>query len=213
MLKKDHELYVSKIFIVALSHLCRFFYSCCNIAKLFLLSGWHICSVCQKASHYMCYTCTYSLCKGCTKNADYFHVRGKKGFCSMCMRTIMLIENKDQGNNEKVYHMRHGVDRFLILHASLKEGALLVLSLLGTICLLHITMSLESIISFWLHIFWASKVRLVCPHENEQFYSSGTGSGYQFKIANFLLSSVCFLSCLAIFSTPYIPIDETPFTF
>ncbi|KAH0701651.1 hypothetical protein KY285_015929 [Solanum tuberosum] len=64
--------------------------------------GWHICSVCQKASHYMCYTCTYSLCKGCTKNADYFHVRGKKGFCSMCMRTIMLIENKDQGNNEKV---------------------------------------------------------------------------------------------------------------
>ncbi|KAJ8558333.1 hypothetical protein K7X08_005099 [Anisodus acutangulus] len=64
--------------------------------------GWHICSVCQKASHYMCYTCTYSLCKGCTKDADYFRVRGKKGFCSMCMRTIMLIENKDQGNNEKV---------------------------------------------------------------------------------------------------------------
>ncbi|KAJ8549177.1 hypothetical protein K7X08_032884 [Anisodus acutangulus] len=64
--------------------------------------GWHICSVCQKASHYMCYTCTYSFCKGCTKDADYFRVRGKKGFCSMCMRTIMLIENKDQGNNEKV---------------------------------------------------------------------------------------------------------------
>ncbi|CAN4109855.1 unnamed protein product [Withania somnifera] len=64
--------------------------------------GWHICSVCQKASHYMCYTCTYSLCKGCAKHADYFRVRGKKGFCSMCMRTIMLIENKDQGNNEKV---------------------------------------------------------------------------------------------------------------
>ncbi|XP_059285232.1 zinc finger CCCH domain-containing protein 44-like [Lycium ferocissimum] len=71
-----------------------------NNAKWFC--GWHICSVCQKASHYMCYTCTYSLCKGCTKNADYFRVRGKKGFCSMCMRTIMLIENKDQGNNEKV---------------------------------------------------------------------------------------------------------------
>lgn len=49
------------------------------------------------------------------------------------MRTIMLIENKDQGNNEKVYHMHHGIDRFLILHVSLKEGVLLVLSVLGTI--------------------------------------------------------------------------------
>uniref|UniRef100_J3LJ69 Zinc finger CCCH domain-containing protein 44 n=1 Tax=Oryza brachyantha TaxID=4533 RepID=J3LJ69_ORYBR len=25
--------------------------------------GWHICSSCEKAVHYMCYTCTYSLCK------------------------------------------------------------------------------------------------------------------------------------------------------
>nr|GMC67763.1 zinc finger CCCH domain-containing protein 44-like [Ipomoea batatas] len=64
--------------------------------------GWHICSVCQKASHYMCYTCTYSLCKGCITNADYFSVRGNKGFCSTCMRTIMLIENKDEANKEMV---------------------------------------------------------------------------------------------------------------
>lgn len=32
------------------------------------------------------------------------------------MRTIMLIENKEQGNNEKVYHMHRGIDRFLVLH-------------------------------------------------------------------------------------------------
>ncbi|KAL2552743.1 zinc finger CCCH domain-containing protein 44-like [Forsythia ovata] len=64
--------------------------------------GWHICSVCRKASHYLCYTCTYSLCKGCTKDADYVCVRGNKGFCTTCMRTIMLIENKDQANNESV---------------------------------------------------------------------------------------------------------------
>ncbi|XP_051140700.1 zinc finger CCCH domain-containing protein 44 [Andrographis paniculata] len=64
--------------------------------------GWHICSVCRKASHYMCYTCTYSLCKGCTKNQDYVSVRGNKGFCSMCMKMVMLIENKDQANNEPV---------------------------------------------------------------------------------------------------------------
>ncbi|KAL5821248.1 hypothetical protein ACOSQ3_023130 [Xanthoceras sorbifolium] len=64
--------------------------------------GWHICSSCQKASHYLCYTCTYSLCKGCTKDADYVCVRGNKGFCGICMRTIMLIENITIGNQEKV---------------------------------------------------------------------------------------------------------------
>ncbi|PPD74253.1 hypothetical protein GOBAR_DD28821 [Gossypium barbadense] len=37
--------------------------------------GWHICSTCQKASYYMCYTCTYSLCKNCTKDADYLNVQ------------------------------------------------------------------------------------------------------------------------------------------
>lgn len=61
--------------------------------------GWHICSTCQKASHYVCYTCTYSLCKGCTKDADYVSVRGNKGFCGTCMRTILLIE-KFQLNKE-----------------------------------------------------------------------------------------------------------------
>nr|XP_016514497.1 PREDICTED: zinc finger CCCH domain-containing protein 44-like isoform X1 [Nicotiana tabacum] len=48
----------------------------------------------------MCFTCTYSVCKGCTRNADYFRIRGNKGFCSTCMRMIMLIENIDQGNKE-----------------------------------------------------------------------------------------------------------------
>ncbi|KAI4327694.1 hypothetical protein L6164_020123 [Bauhinia variegata] len=62
--------------------------------------GWHICSVCRKASYYMCYTCPYSLCKGCTKGADYVSVRGNKGLCGICMRTIMLIENSAQGNKE-----------------------------------------------------------------------------------------------------------------
>lgn len=66
-----------------------------------VLSGWHICISCQKASHYMCYTCTFSLCKGCTKDADYQCVRGNKGFCGTCMRTVMLIENL-QGSTEMV---------------------------------------------------------------------------------------------------------------
>ncbi|KAJ0646776.1 putative chromatin regulator PHD family [Helianthus annuus] len=64
--------------------------------------GWHICSICQKTAHHMCYTCTYSLCKGCIRKADYVCVRGDKGFCTICMKTIMLIENNGQGEDGKV---------------------------------------------------------------------------------------------------------------
>ncbi|TKY70452.1 Zinc finger CCCH domain-containing protein 44 [Spatholobus suberectus] len=60
--------------------------------------GWHICSACGKGSHYMCYTCTYSWCKGCTKNADFVSVRENKGLCGTCKRTILLIENCAQGD-------------------------------------------------------------------------------------------------------------------
>uniref|UniRef100_A0A0D9XLG8 Zinc finger CCCH domain-containing protein 44 n=1 Tax=Leersia perrieri TaxID=77586 RepID=A0A0D9XLG8_9ORYZ len=58
--------------------------------------GWHICSSCEKAVHYMCYTCTYSLCKGCIKQGKFFGVRGNKGFCDTCYSTILLIESKDE---------------------------------------------------------------------------------------------------------------------
>ncbi|XP_022741080.1 zinc finger CCCH domain-containing protein 44-like isoform X2 [Durio zibethinus] len=68
----------------------------------FVIAGWHICSTCQKSSYYMCYTCTYSLCKNCTKDADYLNVRGNKGFCGMCMRTVVLIENSTLENKEMV---------------------------------------------------------------------------------------------------------------
>ncbi|XP_012571438.1 zinc finger CCCH domain-containing protein 19 [Cicer arietinum] len=61
--------------------------------------GWHICSNCEKNAFYMCYTCTFSLCKGCIKDAVMLCVRGNKGFCETCMRTVMLIEQNEQGNN------------------------------------------------------------------------------------------------------------------
>ncbi|XP_040383977.1 zinc finger CCCH domain-containing protein 19-like isoform X2 [Oryza brachyantha] len=44
----------------------------------------------------MCYTCTYSLCKGCIKQGKFFGVRGNKGFCDTCFGTILLIESKDE---------------------------------------------------------------------------------------------------------------------
>ncbi|XP_062200991.1 uncharacterized protein LOC133903589 [Phragmites australis] len=59
--------------------------------------GWHICSSCEKAVQYMCYTCTYSVCKGCIKQGKFFGVRGNKGFCDTCYGTILLIESKDDG--------------------------------------------------------------------------------------------------------------------
>ncbi|XP_019709230.1 uncharacterized protein [Elaeis guineensis] len=63
--------------------------------------GWHICSICEKAAHYMCYTCTYSLCKGCIREAKFFAVRGNKGFCDTCYSTVMLIESNENGNENK----------------------------------------------------------------------------------------------------------------
>ncbi|XP_072147250.1 uncharacterized protein [Setaria viridis] len=59
--------------------------------------GWHICSSCEKAVQYMCYTCTYSVCKACIKQGKFFGVRGNKGFCDTCYGTILLIESKDDG--------------------------------------------------------------------------------------------------------------------
>ncbi|XP_021302782.1 zinc finger CCCH domain-containing protein 44 [Sorghum bicolor] len=59
--------------------------------------GWHICSSCEKAVQYMCYTCTYSVCKGCIQQGKFFGVRGNKGFCDTCYGTILLIESKDDG--------------------------------------------------------------------------------------------------------------------
>lgn len=50
----------------------------------------------------MCYTCTYSLCKGCIQGADFVCIRGNKGLCGMCKKTIMMIENSAQGNKEMV---------------------------------------------------------------------------------------------------------------
>jgi len=76
---------------------CIKFFLIINI-NFFHYLGWHICSICGKGSHYMCYTCTYSLCKGCTKRADFVSVRENKGLCGICKRTIMLVENCAQGD-------------------------------------------------------------------------------------------------------------------
>ncbi|XP_024995064.1 zinc finger CCCH domain-containing protein 19-like [Cynara cardunculus var. scolymus] len=66
--------------------------------------GWHLCSICEKKAEYMCYTCTFSLCKACIKTNIIFCVREKekKGLCEACMKTVMLIEKNSEENQGNV---------------------------------------------------------------------------------------------------------------
>ncbi|KAK1369486.1 RDR2-independent DNA methylation protein [Heracleum sosnowskyi] len=66
--------------------------------------GWHQCSHknCQKNAYYMCYTCTFSLCKGCIKDAVILCVRGNKGFCEGCIKIVMMIEDTAQANQAQI---------------------------------------------------------------------------------------------------------------
>lgn len=66
--------------------------------------GWHLCSTCEKKAEYMCYTCTFSLCKSCIKTNVILCLKEKekKGFCETCMKTIMLIEKNSQENQNQV---------------------------------------------------------------------------------------------------------------
>ncbi|KAJ0428473.1 putative chromatin regulator PHD family [Helianthus annuus] len=66
--------------------------------------GWHLCSNCSKNAEYMCYTCTFSLCKSCIKTDVILCVREKekKGFCESCMNMVMLIEKNSQENQGNI---------------------------------------------------------------------------------------------------------------
>ncbi|KAI3698812.1 hypothetical protein L2E82_42651 [Cichorium intybus] len=66
--------------------------------------GWHLCSTCEKKAEYMCYTCTFSLCKACIKTNVILCLKEKekKGFCESCMKTIMLIEKNPQENQGNI---------------------------------------------------------------------------------------------------------------
>lgn len=88
------------------------------MTMMMVFSGWHICTACQKDSFYMCYTCPYSVCKRCVRSSEYVVVRENKGFCGICMKTIMLIENAAEANKEKVR------ESFSILLLSLIRSAL-----------------------------------------------------------------------------------------
>ncbi|KAG8368902.1 hypothetical protein BUALT_Bualt15G0094800 [Buddleja alternifolia] len=58
--------------------------------------AWHICSVCRKSSQLHCYTCTKAVCRHCLPKTDFLQVKGEYGFCDLCLKLALLIEeNKD----------------------------------------------------------------------------------------------------------------------
>ncbi|KAK9051957.1 hypothetical protein SSX86_028585 [Deinandra increscens subsp. villosa] len=63
--------------------------------------GWHLCSICEKKADYMCYTCTYSLCKACTRTTEFLRVREKekRGLCDACKDIVMSIEKQESQEN------------------------------------------------------------------------------------------------------------------
>ncbi|KAJ9549174.1 hypothetical protein OSB04_021717, partial [Centaurea solstitialis] len=66
--------------------------------------SWHLCSICEKKAEYMCYTCTFSLCKACIKTNVLLCVREKekKGLCEACMKTVMSIEKDSEENKGNI---------------------------------------------------------------------------------------------------------------
>jgi hypothetical protein len=64
------------------------------------MAGWHICSECQKPARLMCYTCTYSLCKGCMKKTEFLSIKGNMGFCPSCLSTVTMIERYERGEED-----------------------------------------------------------------------------------------------------------------
>ncbi|WKA00483.1 hypothetical protein VitviT2T_018832 [Vitis vinifera] len=56
--------------------------------------SWHSCFNCQKASKFQCYVCPKAVCGSCLSVSEFAQVRGKKGFCSHCLKLALLIEDE-----------------------------------------------------------------------------------------------------------------------
>ncbi|KAL8512405.1 hypothetical protein ACS0TY_018768 [Phlomoides rotata] len=56
----------------------------------------HTCFRCRRSAYLFCYTCTKSVCRRCLPAADILQIKGKNGFCNVCLKLVLLIEeNKD----------------------------------------------------------------------------------------------------------------------
>uniref|UniRef100_A0A1D1XWT8 Uncharacterized protein At5g08430 n=1 Tax=Anthurium amnicola TaxID=1678845 RepID=A0A1D1XWT8_9ARAE len=54
--------------------------------------SWHSCFICRKRSNLQCFCCPSSVCRQCVRHAEFVQLRRKKGFCTNCLRLVLLIE-------------------------------------------------------------------------------------------------------------------------
>ncbi|XP_051147426.1 uncharacterized protein At5g08430 [Andrographis paniculata] len=54
---------------------------------------WHTCSKCSRAAAFHCYTCPNAVCRRCHLDSNFSKIKGKYGFCTLCLRLALLIED------------------------------------------------------------------------------------------------------------------------
>jgi hypothetical protein len=75
-----------------------------NVLLSTLPTAWHSCFICNKEAVFQCYGCpNSSVCRACVKEAEFSPVKNsKKGFCRMCLRLVILIEENKDYNSDGV---------------------------------------------------------------------------------------------------------------
>uniref|UniRef100_A0A1D1YNG2 Uncharacterized protein At5g08430 n=1 Tax=Anthurium amnicola TaxID=1678845 RepID=A0A1D1YNG2_9ARAE len=54
--------------------------------------SWHTCFICHKSSNFQCFCCPSSVCRECIRATDFVQLRKTKGFCSYCLKLLILAE-------------------------------------------------------------------------------------------------------------------------
>ncbi|MQL83389.1 hypothetical protein Taro_015911, partial [Colocasia esculenta] len=62
--------------------------------------GWHTCFICHKSSEYQCFCCPTSVCGACIIATDFVQLRKTKGFCSNCLKLLILAEENAEVDSD-----------------------------------------------------------------------------------------------------------------
>lgn len=66
-------------------------------------SAWHTCSLCCRSSYRRCYTCPNAFCSRCLPAADFLQIKGNNGFCEICLKLALLIEENKDYDSDSVW--------------------------------------------------------------------------------------------------------------